>query len=69
MEGLTSTMLGSATAGVVARVFCHPLDTCKSRLQVGDQPARQCGGPSRFLSAPGANAVGGAEFFGVPEHV
>ena len=29
------TVLGSATAGLVARVLCHPVDTVKSRLQSG----------------------------------
>ncbi|CAI5720694.1 unnamed protein product [Hyaloperonospora brassicae] len=28
-----STLLGSAAAGVIGRVFCHPLDTVKARLQ------------------------------------
>jgi len=28
------TMVSSAVAGVVGRLFCHPLDTCKARLQV-----------------------------------
>ncbi|ETI36787.1 hypothetical protein F441_17007 [Phytophthora nicotianae CJ01A1] len=27
------TLLGSATAGMIGRVFCHPLDTVKARLQ------------------------------------
>jgi hypothetical protein len=26
-------ILGSATAGIISRVFTHPLDTAKSRLQ------------------------------------
>ncbi len=26
-------MLASASAGVISRVLCHPLDTCKARLQ------------------------------------
>ncbi|CAM9195261.1 unnamed protein product, partial [Discosporangium mesarthrocarpum] len=30
---LLETCLGSSTAGFVARVFCHPLDTSKARLQ------------------------------------
>ena len=29
-----SSMLASASAGVLARFPCHPLDTCKARLQV-----------------------------------
>jgi hypothetical protein len=28
-------MLGSATAGLIARFICHPIDTVKSRLQSG----------------------------------
>lgn len=34
-----STMLASASAGMIARIPCHPLDTCKARLQaqVGGQ--------------------------------
>ncbi|KAG6580074.1 Mitochondrial Carrier (MC) Family [Phytophthora cinnamomi] len=27
------TLLGSASAGMIGRVFCHPLDTVKARLQ------------------------------------
>ncbi|KAI9914162.1 hypothetical protein PsorP6_005758 [Peronosclerospora sorghi] len=27
------TLLGSATAGIIGRIFCHPLDTVKARLQ------------------------------------
>jgi len=28
-----STLLGSASSGLVGRVLCHPFDTCKARLQ------------------------------------
>lgn len=31
---LVPTMLGSATAGMLARIPCHPIDTAKARLQV-----------------------------------
>jgi hypothetical protein len=31
---LQVTMLASASAGMVARIPCHPLDTCKAKLQV-----------------------------------
>ena len=27
------TLLGSATAGLFARLICHPFDTCKAQLQ------------------------------------
>ena len=27
------TLLGSVTAGTFARALCHPIDTCKARLQ------------------------------------
>ncbi|KAJ0412029.1 hypothetical protein ATCC90586_004575 [Pythium insidiosum] len=27
------TLLGSATAGMIGRIFCHPIDTVKARLQ------------------------------------
>lgn len=30
---LIPNMLGSATAGIISRLFTHPLDTAKSRLQ------------------------------------
>eukprot|EP01064_Diplonema_japonicum_P009636 TRINITY_DN17112_c0_g1_i1.p1 TRINITY_DN17112_c0_g1~~TRINITY_DN17112_c0_g1_i1.p1 ORF type:complete len:313 (+),score=72.54 TRINITY_DN17112_c0_g1_i1:53-940(+) len=33
MSGLSDTIVASAAAGVMARVPCHPLDTCKARLQ------------------------------------
>jgi hypothetical protein len=32
-NSLYSTMLGSATAGLFGRLICHPLDTCKTRIQ------------------------------------
>ena len=35
MENLLSSLLGSATAGMVARFICHPIDTIKSKLQSG----------------------------------
>jgi hypothetical protein len=31
--GLVSNILGSATAGLIGRSVCHPIDTAKSRLQ------------------------------------
>ena len=33
-RGLLPLMAASAGAGMVARIPCHPIDTCKSRLQV-----------------------------------
>ncbi len=33
MPSELSNILGSATAGSLARLLCHPIDTCKSRLQ------------------------------------
>lgn len=35
-EFLLVNALASATAGLVGRLVCHPLDTCKSKLQVED---------------------------------
>jgi len=32
-DSLTSNALGSAAAGIVSRIFTHPLDTAKARLQ------------------------------------
>lgn len=32
---LKSNLLGSSTAGIIARLICHPIDTVKSRLQSG----------------------------------
>eukprot|EP01036_Dinobryon_divergens_P040881 gene40881-54124_t len=29
----TSTLLASASSGLVGRILCHPFDTCKARLQ------------------------------------
>ena len=30
------SVLGSASAGIIARVLCHPIDTCKSKIQYSD---------------------------------
>ena len=32
------TTLASATAGLIGRFVCHPIDTCKAKLQVTDKP-------------------------------
>ena len=37
---------GSMLSGMLARIPCHPLDTCKSRLQVQDFSPRSCPGKS-----------------------
>jgi len=34
LQGLLATMLGSAAAGMLARIPCHPIDTVKARVQV-----------------------------------
>ena len=36
MNELIVDLLGSATAGIIARTICHPIDTIKSRLQSGN---------------------------------
>ncbi|TYZ58335.1 hypothetical protein PybrP1_000033 [[Pythium] brassicae (nom. inval.)] len=35
------TLLGSASAGMIGRVFCHPIDTVKARLQASTAASRQ----------------------------
>lgn len=35
MEVLAADLLGSATAGMIGRLVCHPIDTLKSKLQSG----------------------------------
>jgi hypothetical protein len=35
-ESNAVNILSSATAGVVGRLFCHPIDTVKSKLQASD---------------------------------
>ena len=32
-----SNTLASATAGLVGRLFCHPIDTIKAKLQISDK--------------------------------
>jgi len=33
MEQYVSNILGSASAGLIGRFICHPIDTCKAKLQ------------------------------------
>ena len=40
MEPMVVPMLAGASAGVVARIACHPIDTIKSKLQVAFERAR-----------------------------
>ena len=40
MEPMAVPMLAGASAGVVARIACHPIDTIKSKLQVAFERAR-----------------------------
>src|SRR3954471_23251505 len=45
-------MLGSAASGMLARIPCHPLDTCKARLQVQTERAGTGSAPYRkFVDA------------------
>jgi len=36
MENVGLNLLSSASAGFIARLICHPIDTLKSRLQSGN---------------------------------
>lgn len=36
MESVGLNLLSSASAGLIARLICHPIDTMKSRLQSGN---------------------------------
>eukprot|EP00668_Euglena_longa_P045730 GGOE01061410.1.p1 GENE.GGOE01061410.1~~GGOE01061410.1.p1 ORF type:complete len:307 (+),score=68.75 GGOE01061410.1:83-1003(+) len=38
-EELWQTIIASTASGIAARVVCHPLDTCKSRLQASSKAA------------------------------
>jgi solute carrier family 25 (mitochondrial citrate transporter), member 1 len=53
------TILGSATAGLIARVICHPIDTIKSRLQAGQSAVRSLEGFGALYRGIGAVLVGG----------
>ena len=35
-ELFVHSVLGSASAGIIARLLCHPIDTCKSKIQFSD---------------------------------
>ena len=41
------TMLSGATAGLIGRLICHPIDTCKTRIQVNYQLQGDSLGPSK----------------------
>lgn len=53
------TILGSATAGLIARVICHPIDTIKSRLQAGQSALRSLEGIGALYRGIGAVLIGG----------
>ena len=59
MKDFYPTALGSATAGLVARVICHPIDTVKSRLQAGQSAFRAQEGIRTLFRGLGAVVVGG----------
>ena len=59
MKDFYPTALGSATAGLVARVICHPIDTVKSRLQAGQSAFRAQEGIRALFRGLGAVVVGG----------
>ena len=59
MKDLYPTVLGSATAGLVARLICHPIDTVKSRLQAGQSAFRSLEGIGALYRGLGAVVVGG----------
>lgn len=59
MKDMYPTLLGSATAGLVARVICHPIDTVKSRLQAGQSAFRSLEGIGALYRGLGAVVVGG----------
>ena len=53
------TILGSASAGLISRVVCHPIDTIKSRLQAGQSAFRSVEGIGALYRGIGAVVVGG----------
>ena len=53
------TILGSASAGLIARVICHPMDTIKSRLQAGQSAFRSLEGIGALYRGIGAVICGG----------
>ena len=59
MKDFYPTVLGSASAGLIARVICHPIDTVKSRLQAGQSAFRSLEGVSALYRGLGAVVVGG----------
>lgn len=59
MKDFYPTVLGSATAGLISRVLCHPLDTIKSRLQAGQSAFRSTESFRALYRGVGAVVLGG----------
>ena len=59
MTDFYPTILGSASAGLIARVICHPMDTIKSRLQAGQPAFRSLEGIGALYRGLGAVICGG----------
>ena len=53
------TIFGSASAGLIARVICHPMDTIKSKLQAGQSAFRSIEGIGALYRGIGAVVCGG----------
>eukprot|EP01038_Epipyxis_sp_PR26KG_P006067 gene6067-8352_t len=65
------SLLGSATSGLVGRLICHPIDTCKAKIQFDDKSSRYFGQVlKRTLSTEGFGGlyrgIGAAVIGGVP---
>jgi solute carrier family 25 citrate transporter 1 len=59
MKDFYPTVLGSATAGLISRVLCHPIDTIKSRLQAGQPAFRSTESFRALYRGVGAVVLGG----------
>jgi hypothetical protein len=59
MKDFYPTVLGSATAGLISRAICHPIDTVKSRLQAGQPGLRSLEHIGALYRGIGAVLVGG----------